>query len=56
MAFVAVVRDYVEKVTQKMLFLFIAGAKYVLFDNQTLNPKAFVPSLIKSIAISHFFA
>ena len=48
--------DYVEKVTQKMVFLYIAGAKYVSFDNQTLNPEAFVPSLTKSIAISHFFA
>ena len=48
--------DYVEKVTQKMSFLYTAGAKYVSFDNQTLNPEAFVPSLTKSIAISHFFA
>ena len=38
-----------------MPFLYIAGAKYVSFGNQTLNPEAFVPSLTKSIAISHFF-
>ena len=50
------VQYYVEKVTQKMPFLYTAGAKYVSFDNQTLNPEAFVPSLTKSIAISHFFA
>ena len=46
----------VEKVTQKMSFLYTAGAKYVSFDNQTLDPKAFVPSWTKSIAISHVFA
>ena len=39
-----------------MPFLYTAGAKYVSFDNQTLNPEAFVPRLTKSIAISHFFA
>ena len=50
------VRNYVENVTQKIPFLYTAGAKYVSFDNQTLNPEAFVPSLTKSIAISHFFA
>ena len=44
--------QYVEKVTQKMPFPNTAGAKYVSFDNQTLNPEAFVPSLTKSIAIT----
>ena len=47
---------YVEKDTQKCRFLDIAGAKYVSFDNQTLNPEAYVRGSIKSIAISHFFA
>ena len=39
-----------------MLFLYIAGAKYVSFDNQMLNLEAFVRSLIKSFAISHLNA
>ena len=39
-----------------MRFLNIVGAKCVSFDNQTVNPKFYICSLIKSIAISNSFA
>ena len=45
---------HAEKDTQEMSYLYIAGAKRVPFDNQTLNPAAYVHSLILSFAISHF--
>ena len=38
-----------------MLFWYIEGAKYFSFDNMTLDPKAFVRSVIRTIAISHFY-
>ena len=46
---------YVEKYTPKMLFWYIEGAKYFSFDNMTLDPKAFVRSFTRTIAISHFY-
>ena len=50
-----VMPHYVEKYTPKMLFWYIEGAKYFSFDNMTLDPKAFVRSFTRTIAISHFY-
>ena len=46
--------DYAEWVTQKIAIIYRKVAKYVTLNNKMLNPEAFAPCLMLTIAITNY--